>query len=82
MVRSQCLKPINKILWVVKSGVETIDAEQICIERVGEKAFGLASLPAKWTLPFFVISSWDCERSHDSMGVCDKFGSSAMQNRT
>ena len=42
MVRSQCLKPINKILWVVKSGVETIDAEQICIERVGEKAFGLA----------------------------------------
>lgn len=54
MVRSQCLKPINKILWVVKSGVETIDAEQICIERVGEKAFGLASLPAKWTLPFFV----------------------------
>lgn len=56
MVRSQCLKPINKILWVVKSGVETIDAEQICIERVGEKAFGLASLPAKWTLPFFVIS--------------------------
>ena len=43
MVRSQCLKPINKILWVVKSGVETIDAEQICIERVGEKAFGLAS---------------------------------------
>ena len=38
MVRSQCLKPINKILWVVKSGVETIDAEQICIERVGEKA--------------------------------------------
>lgn len=56
MVHSQCLKPINKILWVVKSGVETIDAEQICIERVGEKAFGLASLPAKWTLPFFVIS--------------------------
>ena len=55
MVHSQCLKPINKILWVVKSGVETIDAEQICIERVGEKAFGLASLPAKWTLPFFVI---------------------------
>ena len=44
MVRSQCLKPINKILWVVKSGVETIDAEQICIERVGEKAFGLALL--------------------------------------
>lgn len=40
----------------MKSGVETIDAEQICIERVGEKAFGLASLPAKWTLPFFVIS--------------------------
>lgn len=38
MVHSQCLKPINKILWVVKSGVETIDAEQICIERVGEKA--------------------------------------------
>lgn len=55
MVHSQCLKPINKILWVVKSGVETIDAEQICIERVGEKAFGLASLPAKWTLPFFLF---------------------------
>ena len=47
MVRSQCLKPINKILWVVKSGVETIDAEQICIERVGEKSIWISIIACK-----------------------------------
>ena len=56
MVRAHHLKPISSILWVSISGINTIDAEQITIDRVGEKAFGLASLPSKWTLPFFVVS--------------------------
>ncbi len=56
MAHAYHLKPIRPILWVSLSGINTIDAEQITIDRVGEKAFGLASLPPKWTLPFFVVS--------------------------
>lgn len=37
MVRAHHLKPISSILWVSISGINTIDAEQITIDRVGEK---------------------------------------------
>ena len=50
------LHPINPVVWVEQTGVQIIDAERITRDFVGEKAFGVSSLPAKWTLPFFVIS--------------------------
>lgn len=56
MAHSPVLNPINPIIWVNATGVETIDANKVSIELVGEKAFGLASIPPCWTLPFFVIS--------------------------
>ena len=56
MAQSPKLNPINPVVWVTQTGVEIINAEKVTIDLVGEKAFGLASLPAKWTLPFFVIS--------------------------
>lgn len=56
MAHSPVLKPISPVILAKQVGVETINSEQVTIELVGEKAFGLASLPAKWTLPFFVIS--------------------------
>ena len=56
LAQSPKLNPINPVVWVTQTGVEIINAEKVTIDLVGEKAFGLASLPAKWTLPFFVIS--------------------------
>ena len=50
------LQPISSLLWVKSSDIEIISAEEVTLDRVGEKAFGLATLPARWTLPFFVIS--------------------------
>ena len=56
MSHSPVLKPISSVLWVAQEGIEVLKPEYVTIERVGEKAFGLSALPAKWTLPFFVIS--------------------------
>lgn len=49
-------KPINAIIWVSNTGIKKIEPEEITIQLVGEKAFGLSTLPIKWTLPFFVVS--------------------------
>ena len=56
MAHVSALKPISPMIWVTQSGFEIINSEQVTISRVGEKAFGLASLPPQWTLPYFVIS--------------------------
>ena len=56
MARIPSLKPISPVVWVTQTGFKIISAEQVTLEQVGEKAFGLASLPSKWTLPYFVIS--------------------------
>lgn len=56
MAPSPMLNPLYPLIWVNSTGIETIDPNEVSIERVGEKAFGLASLPPIWTLPFFVIS--------------------------
>ena len=50
------MEPINSIIWVTKSKYEVLLPEVICKKKVGEKAFGLATLPSPWTLPFFVVS--------------------------
>lgn len=56
MAQSPRLSPTNPVVWVTQTGIEIINAKKVTKGFVGEKAFGLASLPAKWTLPFFVIS--------------------------
>ena len=56
MAQVPALKPISPVIWVAKANLEIIDAEHVTLDQVGEKAFGLSSLPAKWTLPYFVIS--------------------------
>ena len=56
MAQVPALKPISPVIWVTQTDFEIIDTEQVTLEQVGEKAFGLASLPTKWTLPYFVIS--------------------------
>lgn len=56
MGKRAVMKPINPIIWVTKAKYEVLSPELICKNEVGEKAFGLATLPSLWTLPFFVVS--------------------------
>lgn len=55
--RNNRLQPIHSVLIVENTGLKKLQRSDITKEKVGEKAFGLACLPPKWTLPFFVISS-------------------------
>ena len=50
------LRPITPIKYISESEIVTLEPTAISKEVVGEKAFGLASLPPSWTLPFIVIS--------------------------
>lgn len=50
------LSPINEVLLVQQESVSFLDIEKVNKDIVGEKAFGLASIPSVWTTPFFVIS--------------------------
>ena len=56
MAHTSKLNPISPIIWAEHNCVKTIEPEEVSKELVGEKAFGLASIPTNWTLPFFVIS--------------------------
>ena len=51
------LQPNNILLFVSESGVVELQPCAVLCEDVGQKAFGLASLPQTWTLPFFSVSS-------------------------
>ena len=49
---------ISRSLCIVrKTGIEMLMDNNISIEDVGAKAFGLSTIPSAWTLPFFVIST-------------------------
>lgn len=51
------LKP-NSPIWLINGDeLLSIQPADVTPERVGLKAFGLASLPKPWTKPFFVIAS-------------------------
>lgn len=49
------LSPIAAVLLVVNDAVVPLDRSEVTPERVGLKAYGLASLPSIWTRPFFVV---------------------------
>lgn len=50
------LSPNRGIYLVDREGVRFVAVGEVSNENVGEKARGLASIPAAWTLPFFVVS--------------------------
>ncbi|MEQ1933457.1 MAG: nucleoside triphosphate pyrophosphohydrolase [Fimbriimonadaceae bacterium] len=54
---STTLIPVERVLLVAPLGIESIAPEDLTIAKVGHKAFGLACLPAPWTLPFLVAAS-------------------------
>lgn len=56
MTLSQNFTPLTALIFISEKGIEEISSENIQIEMVGEKAYGLACIPSPWTLPFIVIS--------------------------
>lgn len=44
------------MLVVSDSGLIELPAEQVTPLSVGQKAAGLLTIPARWTLPFFVVT--------------------------
>ncbi len=57
------LIPIHDVLYIEESNSSVVKPDNLTIDLVGAKAFGLACLPADWTLPFFVISHSLLEKS-------------------
>lgn len=53
--RYRPLKP-NRSVWVVSGNdFRELSAEELTVDLIGQKAFGLLSIPAEWTLPFVVV---------------------------
>lgn len=57
--KKNSLSPSTDITIVKSDKTTTINENKIEPSSIGEKAYGLACLPQKWTLPWFIISS-DC----------------------
>jgi predicted house-cleaning noncanonical NTP pyrophosphatase (MazG superfamily) len=49
------LTPNRAVFVVTNTGVVELIEQQITVEAVGQKAFGLLTLPRHWTPPFFVV---------------------------
>ena len=47
----------HTIILVEKASVKDININDVDINDVGAKTIGLCTIPQKWTLPFFVIST-------------------------
>lgn len=52
---SQPLAPARTILVLEGDRISCLDSVHVSADRVGQKAFGLASIPAEWSKPFFVV---------------------------
>lgn len=49
--------PTRSLIRITPFETQTIAAQDISFQTVGEKAFGISCLPEPWTLPFLVVSS-------------------------
>lgn len=59
----RAMKPLHPIWLITDIGPNLLDLEQILIDSVGYKAFGLSCVPAPWVPPFFVISALCFEKN-------------------
>jgi hypothetical protein len=49
------LLPCNSLTFVTETEILELKPQQIDFNSVGQKTFGLLSMPSEWTLPFFGI---------------------------
>ena len=50
------LLPANPVVIACETRVVNVSGDSLSLNDVGQKAFGLASLPGAWTAPFFCVS--------------------------
>jgi hypothetical protein len=50
------LTPNRNLIVITDAGVREVGRDDITVEIAGQKAVGLLTVPASWTLPFFVVS--------------------------
>lgn len=67
----QPLKPVASIDVVSGDDIRKIPPSKITSSKVGQKAYGLASLPRDWLTPFFVVEA-DCHPSQRALDHCLK----------
>ncbi len=51
------LSPLRSVTVITEAGPADFSVEEISAERIGWKAYGLASLPSEWVPPFLVITA-------------------------
>ncbi len=51
------LFPVRGVILVTKGGVTTLSSDTVSLRNVGQKAFGLSTLPPAWTLPFVCVAA-------------------------
>lgn len=59
------LTPIASVIMIDSAGEKVIDPSKINVKDIGEKAYGLACLPKRWTPEWFIVSS-ECFREYSS----------------
>lgn len=50
------LCPNRSLVIVTEQGLTELAPKEVTVERAGQKAVGLLTVPRSWTLPFFVVS--------------------------
>lgn len=55
--KARRLLPINPLVFVTPSEIKKLKPGNVALELVGQKTFGLLSLPSVWTLPFVGVSA-------------------------
>lgn len=50
------MHPNRSVVIATERGLSELAPEEITVERTGQKAVGLLTVPRSWTLPFFVVS--------------------------
>jgi len=76
----QQLLPVVDVLVVRGDLVFLISAKSVSASAVGLKAFGLASLPPKWTKPFFVVSGEIAPTQRALEEACGSAGLGTVDN--
>ncbi len=55
-VRARPLSPFRSLTTITETGPKDLPVEEISVEQIGWKAYGLCSLPSEWVPLFFLIT--------------------------
>jgi len=55
--RARTMNPLRGLTFVTEAGPTEISQEDVSVDLVGWKAFGLTAMPTEWVPPFFVLAN-------------------------